>query len=535
MFAIIAPPLHSLFQNRFGGIVRPNDGCLRNLQQSAVCCEFYTTVVSHTPFYPARERFAIIQRLEAMGMRRLAVLALSGTALFSVAVAQTFSTCNPLTTTGCSPNPALGRSESIDFTQGPSDLFDPQGDPTYGPDGLSLTVRQQGDAPQLNSKFYIMFGKLEVSLKAAPGAGIVSSVVLQSDVLDEIDWEWLGAGPDEVQTNYFGKGQTLDYNRGAFHPDPGSQETFKTYTIDWTADQIVWQIDGSTVRAMTPDQAATGQYPQTPMQVKIGAWSGGDPSNAPGTIAWARGPTDYSQGPYSMMVKAVVVTDYSTGTQYRYNGQDGSWQSIEVVGGTVNSSGSGSGGSGSAVSIVEAPAVTETKGMPVPFSGTHRDTTRVVETPGLGDYEAGAAATSYPGLPAGWTVTSDGKVLPPSSASHGNHAPYSSSPSLASSASIIAAEAGGRVTTSFDQRGFPTVITVPSGASTIEKSFDERGFLITATPNADAEGDVGDFTALKATAAEVPGVAPGGPRRPDAGLIIGALSGLLGGIMLLWL
>ena len=269
-----------------------------------------------------------------------------------------------------------------------------------------------------------------------------------------------------------------------------------------------------------------------------------------------------------MMVKAVVVTDYSTGTQYRYNGQDGSWQSIEVVGGTVNSSGSGSGGSGSAVSIVEAPAVTETKGMPVPFSGTHRDTTRVVETPGLGDYEAGAAATSYPGLPAGWTVTSDGKVLPPSSASvskpaqhqlrtplcrhsllfsapsltdasshkqHGNHAPYSSSPSLASSASIIAAEAGGRVTTSFDQRGLPTVITVPSGASTIEKSFDERGFLITATPNADAEGDVGDFTALKATAAEVPGVAPGGPRRPDAGLIIGALSGLLGGIMLLWL
>ena len=185
---------------------------------------------------------------------------------------------------GCPPNPALARSESIDFTQGPSDLFEPQGDPTYGPDGVSLTVRQQGDAPQLNSKFYIMFGKLDVVLKAAPGAGIVSSVVLQSDVLDEIDWEWLGAGPDEVQTNYFGKGKTLDYNRGAFHPDPGSQETFKTYTIDWTAGQIVWQIDGSTVRAMTPDQAATGQYPQTPMQVRIGAWSGGDPSNAPGTI-----------------------------------------------------------------------------------------------------------------------------------------------------------------------------------------------------------------------------------------------------------
>jgi beta-glucanase (GH16 family) len=46
-----------------------------------------------------------------------------------------------------------------------------------------------------------MFGKVEVAMKAAPGAGIVSSVVLQSDTLDEIDWEWLGADPDEVQVS----------------------------------------------------------------------------------------------------------------------------------------------------------------------------------------------------------------------------------------------------------------------------------------------------------------------------------------------
>jgi beta-glucanase (GH16 family) len=55
----------------------------------------------------------------------------------------------------------------------------------------------------LTSKWYIMFGKVEISVKAAPGAGIVSSFVLQSDTLDEIDWEWLGADPDEVQSNYF--------------------------------------------------------------------------------------------------------------------------------------------------------------------------------------------------------------------------------------------------------------------------------------------------------------------------------------------
>src|ERR1700712_1631028 len=163
-----------------------------------------------------------------------------------------------------------------------------------------------------------MFGKVEVVAKAAPGAGIVSSFVLQSDDLDEIDWEWLGGDPDEVQTNYFGKGLTGSYNRGGFHSDAGSQTCFKTYTIDWNANQIVWQINGVTVRALSAANAEPNQYPQTPMQVKIGSWSGGDSANAPGTITWARGPTDYSKGPFSMLVKSLSVTDYSTGTQYQY-------------------------------------------------------------------------------------------------------------------------------------------------------------------------------------------------------------------------
>lgn len=128
-----------------------------------------------------------------------------------------------------------------------------------------------------------MFGHVEFQVKPAPGVGVVSSAVLQSDDLDEIDWEWLGGDNSQVQSNYFGKGQTTTYNRGAFHPDPNNQADFHTYTIDWTADQIAWQIDGRTVRTLKPD-AAQGQYPQTPMMIKMGAWSGGDAANAPGTI-----------------------------------------------------------------------------------------------------------------------------------------------------------------------------------------------------------------------------------------------------------
>lgn len=184
----------------------------------------------------------------------------------------------------CPPDSALGRSVNIDFTSGESDSFTPQGNPTYDSNGASFTVAQSGDSPQLTSKWYIMFGHVEYTMKPAPGVGIVSSAVMQSDDLDEIDWEWLGGDTSQVQSNYFGKGQTTTYNRGAFHSDPNNQADFKTYAIDWTADQIAWQIDGTTVRTLTPETAEAGQYPQTPMMIKVGAWSGGDSSNPQGTI-----------------------------------------------------------------------------------------------------------------------------------------------------------------------------------------------------------------------------------------------------------
>ncbi|KJZ79045.1 hypothetical protein HIM_01818 [Hirsutella minnesotensis 3608] len=169
---------------------------------------------------------------------------------------------------------------NVDFAKGAVNSFAPSGKVSYDGDGASFTVAQGGDAPQLGSLFYIMFGRVEITIKAAPGAGIVSSLVLESDDLDEIDVEWLGSNPDEVQSNYFGKGQTTTYNRGQFHGDPAR--------------------------------------------------------NAPGTVEWARGPTDYAKGPFAMHVRSVVVADYSSGRQYRYRDQSGAWSSIEAVGGAVN-------------------------------------------------------------------------------------------------------------------------------------------------------------------------------------------------------
>lgn len=242
-----------------------------------------------------------------------------------------------------------------------------------------------------------MFGRVEITMKAAPGAGIVSSLVLESDCLDEIDNEWLGAVEPEVQTNYFGKGLTGSYNRGQFNPAPNSQSEFITYTVDWTSDRIVWTVGGTVVRTLNAHEAEPNQYPQTPMQVKFGAWSGGDLSNSQGTIEWSRGPTDYSQGPYSMVVQRIKVTDYSTGSKYTYGDHSGNWQSIQAEGGSVNGN---LGGAGDLTTTAVTGAASSTSITKVPPGGI-----------GSGSSHSGSSD-----LPPGWVMTPDGKVVPSSSA-----------------------------------------------------------------------------------------------------------------------
>ncbi|KAL8376161.1 hypothetical protein RB595_007323 [Gaeumannomyces hyphopodioides] len=328
---------------------------------------------------------------------RLRTAALGVVALSGLALSQTWSACNPLHTTTCPANTALAMTINVDFTKGAVDAFRASGGtaPSYGKDGVSFTVARGGDAPQLISVFYIMFGRVEVTMKAAPGKGIVSTLVLQSDTLDEIDLEWLGADGSEVQSNYFGKGLTTSYNRGQFHKNPGNQDRFITYAIDWTQDRIVWSVDGTAVRTLKYADAEPGQYPQTPMQVKFGAWSGGDPANPSGTVAWARGPTDYSRGPFSMLVRSMVVADYSSGKQYRYKDTTGTWQSIEAVGGAVNGNKDRAGSI--TVTATAAAATSLSPSVPAGIGGSAASSS--------------AYASPYP-VPEGWRIRSDGKLIP---------------------------------------------------------------------------------------------------------------------------
>ncbi|ROT37467.1 cell wall protein [Sodiomyces alkalinus F11] len=325
--------------------------------------------------------------------------------------AQTWTDCNPLETT-CEPNTALGMAINVDFTDGPVNSFVEAGNPTYDDDGVTFSVAASGQAPQLMSIFYIMFGRVEINMKAAQGAGIVSSLVLQSDTLDEIDLEWLGADPHEVQSNYFGKGLVTNYNRGQFHHmERNNQEEYLTYVIDWAKDRVEFHVDGTLVRTLTYDEADDNQYPQSPMQVKFGAWSGGDPANAEGTIAWAKGPTDFSQGPFHMAVRSIAVTDYSTGREYRYTDNSGNWQSIEAVDGEINAN------EGKADEIQPtATAAADDRGpapsVPPGGIGTDENTAQQSGWPWEGDDRPAGGS-----VPEGWRMTEEGKIMPIGAAS----------------------------------------------------------------------------------------------------------------------
>lgn len=257
------------------------------------------------------------------------------------ATAQTWTSCNPLNGTGCPSDLALGTSNAS-FTLNSTSSFQSSlwnttaGALTYNSSGAAFTIAQKGDAPTIQSKFYIFFGEVEVWLKAAPGQGVVSSVVLQSDDLDEIDQEFIGNNDTHAENNYYGKGNTTDaVARGKWYALPGGgspTEGYHNYTTRWTNESLEWYIDGSIVRTLAYDDANGGaSYPQTPMNVRIGIWAGGDEDNNNYTIQWAGGEIDYSKGPYTMFVQSVRVTDYSTGSEYKYGDTSGSSQSIQIV------------------------------------------------------------------------------------------------------------------------------------------------------------------------------------------------------------
>ncbi|KAM0544537.1 hypothetical protein ACHAPJ_011754 [Fusarium lateritium] len=256
----------------------------------------------------------------------------------SVVSAQTYTDCNPLKKT-CPPDPAFGKDKtSCNFANGECSAFKVTSEAgiNYDKKGAKFTIKKENQAPTIATGKYIFFGRVDVEAQAAPGQGIVTSIVLQSDTLDEIDWEWLGGDATQVQSNYFSKGDTTTYDRGAFHEIADPLTTFHKYSIEWNKNEVQWIIDGKTVRTLKA--AEVKGFPESPMQVKMGTWCAGGSETEEGTVQWAGGRTDFSKAPFDAYYKSVSIVDYAGGDgpasksvkEYVYGDNSGSADSIKV-------------------------------------------------------------------------------------------------------------------------------------------------------------------------------------------------------------
>jgi hypothetical protein len=134
---------------------------------------------------------------------------------------------------------------------------------------------------------------------------------------------------------------------------------------------------------------------------------------------WAGGATDFSQGPFKMYLKSMTVTDYSTGSSYSYGDMSGTWESITSNGGKIN------GNEGvEPTSTESAPLITSTAGnAPVPWSGTHKETSSWV-TPNVWPWvAAGSPTASSTGYQYDWE-SSSGQNKPPGGASASKKHPF---------------------------------------------------------------------------------------------------------------
>jgi len=130
------------------------------------------------------------------------------------------------------------------------------------------------DAPKVEVPQHIFFGRVDVEMRSAPGAGIATSLLLGSPDGDEVDFEWTGANDTTVQTVFFSKGNTSVYDRTQYHPVNEPSANFHTYSFLWGTKRLQWLVDGNAVRTVNYRKEEDGTsngfpYGPAPPQIHI--------------------------------------------------------------------------------------------------------------------------------------------------------------------------------------------------------------------------------------------------------------------------
>jgi beta-glucanase (GH16 family) len=155
---------------------------------------------------------------------------------------------------------------------------------------LHLTDNDAAGRPYASGEYqthaFFGYGRFEVRLKSVAAPGVVTGFFTYTGPTfgkphDEIDFEFLGKSPRQVQINYFtdGVGQhSTDIDLGF-----DASEAFHTYAFEWRPDSIRWFVDGRQVHEET---GARGPLPSTPGKIYLDLWAGRDLDDWIGRFAY---------------------------------------------------------------------------------------------------------------------------------------------------------------------------------------------------------------------------------------------------------
>ncbi|KAI9501889.1 concanavalin A-like lectin/glucanase domain-containing protein, partial [Coemansia spiralis] len=174
--------------------------------------------------------------------------------------------------------------------------------------------QKKGFGATVDSSHTIQYGTVTARIKTASIAkGVVSAFIIRNDQLgDEIDFEWVGKEPTQVETNFFYHDE-LVYTNSVYYPVGGdSSADYHDYTIVWDPDYVTWMIDNKAIRTLkredTYDSSAkVYKFPAAEGRIGFSIWDGGN-SGAKGTEDWAGTPTPWTSNTvYKMYVDSVTV------------------------------------------------------------------------------------------------------------------------------------------------------------------------------------------------------------------------------------
>lgn len=129
---------------------------------------------------------------------------------------------------------------------------------------------------EYQSRHFYGYGRFEARLKSVAAPGFVTGFFTYTGPTfkaphDEIDFEFLGKAPHQVQLNYFTDGEgghdtTIDLGFDA-------TADFHTYAFEWRPNSIRWFVDGRMVHEET---GARGPLPSAPGKIYLHVWAGKD-------------------------------------------------------------------------------------------------------------------------------------------------------------------------------------------------------------------------------------------------------------------